>query len=101
MRIHQLELKNFRCFEHYALPLAPRFSLLIGDNGSGKTVMLDALAVAAGSFLLGIPEARPREIRRDEIRAVNLVLGQTVIEEKAGETEVSARGELDGITLNW
>src|SRR5579883_2256488 len=53
MRIDRLELENFRCFSRYEIALAPRFTLLIGDNGSGKTAMLDALAVAAGSFFLG------------------------------------------------
>jgi hypothetical protein len=47
-------------------------------------MMLDALAVAAGSFLLGIPEAVGPPINQDEIRAVSLVLGQTV----TGETVV-------------
>ena len=101
MRILELGLKNFRCFKKCSLPLAPRFSLLIGDNGSGKTVILDALAVAAGSFLLGIPDEISRSITKDEIRAVNLVMGQTVTRETAGETEVFARGELDGVTLQW
>jgi predicted ATP-binding protein involved in virulence len=101
MRILELNLKNFRCFEECSLPLAPRFSLLIGDNGSGKTVILDALAVAAGSFLLGIPDAISRPITKDEIRAVNLVMGQTVTRETVGETEVFARGELDGLALHW
>jgi predicted ATP-binding protein involved in virulence len=74
---------------------------LIGDNGSGKTVMLDALAVAAGSFLLGVPDAISRPIIKDEIRAVNLLMGQTGTRETVGETEVFARGVLDGVTLEW
>jgi len=101
MRILELSLTNFRCFEQCSLALSPRFSLLIGDNGSGKTVMLDALAVAAGSFLLGIPKEISRPIKKDDIRAVNLVLGQTVTRETVGETEVSVRGELDGVNLQW
>ena len=77
MRILELSLKNFRCFEAYRLRLASRFTLLIGENGSGKTVMLDALAVAASSFLLGIPGVAARAISRDEIRAIDLVVGGT------------------------
>jgi predicted ATP-binding protein involved in virulence len=101
MRIHSLELKNFRCFEHYKLSLAPRFTVLIGDNGSGKTAILDALAVAAGSFLLGIPQAVSRPIHPEEIRSVNLVLGQAVTQEEVGDTEVSAEGEVNRETVAW
>jgi predicted ATP-binding protein involved in virulence len=101
MRIFEVGLRNFRCFEAYSLRLARRFSLLIGENGSGKTAMLDALAVAAGSFLLGIPEATSRPINGDELRAVNLAMGQSVTRESIGETEVFARGEIDGLDLQW
>jgi AAA15 family ATPase/GTPase len=62
MLIRSVKLQNFRCFNHYQLSLAPRFSVFIGDNGSGKTAVLDALAVAAGCFLLGIPRAPARSI---------------------------------------
>ncbi len=49
MLIHNLELRNFLCFDHYSLSLAVRFTVLIGDNGSGKSAVLDALAVAVAT----------------------------------------------------
>jgi predicted ATP-binding protein involved in virulence len=101
MRIRSLELKNFRCFEHYKLSLAPRFTVLIGDNGSGKTAILDALAVAAGSLLLGIPEVESRPIEPDEIRSADLVLGRAAAREGVGGTEVLAVGEINGETVSW
>ena len=101
MLIRSLELKNFRCFTHYQLSLAPRFTVLIGDNGSGKTAVLDALSVAVGSFLLGVPRAATRSIHPDDVRAANLILGQSVTREEAGETEVAAQGEINGQLLSW
>ena len=50
MRIDQIQLQNFKCFEEHELDLNPQFTLLVGDNGSGKTSILDALAVAAGNL---------------------------------------------------
>ena len=101
MRILELNLKNFGCFEVCTLRPAARFSLLVGDNGSGKTLLLDALAVAAGSFLLGIPEAFCRQINRNEIRAVDVVTGETVTGEQPAEAEVEAVGEVEGTKVRW
>ena len=98
MRIVELSLKNFRCFEAYTLGFAPRFSLLIGENGSGKTVMLDALTVAAGLVPSRDSWSCSAPIGKDDIHAIDLVLGQTPTprREKAGESEVSAKGDIKG-----
>ena len=70
MRIDTLDLQNFRCFESFHLDLDPRCTVLIGNNGAGKTAILDALAVASGSWFieLGSSNLRPRPILKDEIR---------------------------------
>ncbi|MFN0119875.1 MAG: AAA family ATPase [Blastocatellia bacterium] len=46
MRIDRLTLHNFRKFENLTLDLHPQFNLLVGGNGSGKTTILDALAIS-------------------------------------------------------
>ena len=48
MRIDRIHLSNFKLFEDFELTLNPEFTLLIGENGSGKTSILDALAIACG-----------------------------------------------------
>jgi predicted ATP-binding protein involved in virulence len=69
MRIDHLAIQNFRGFESFDLKLNPQFNLLVGNNGSGKTTILDALYIAAGSWLLGIdgPKKAP-SIDEDEVR---------------------------------
>ena len=43
-RLEKLELSNFRRFEHLEVNLHPRLTVFIGDNGSGKTSILDAIS---------------------------------------------------------
>jgi predicted ATP-binding protein involved in virulence len=50
MRIHELRLQNFRRFEDVTVPFPERFSVLVGDNGSGKTSVLDAVARVLNLF---------------------------------------------------
>ena len=44
MAYRRLTLKNFRCFAATTIPLHPRVTVLIGENGSGKTTVAEARA---------------------------------------------------------
>lgn len=68
MRIDRLNLKNFKGFTEYELNLHPQFNLLVGKNGVGKTSILEALTVAAGSWFLGLRGYDTRHIRPDDVR---------------------------------
>ncbi|MCX6344260.1 MAG: AAA family ATPase [Armatimonadetes bacterium] len=43
MLLKKLTLKNFRCYDEFALPVDGRLSILIGENDCGKSVILDAI----------------------------------------------------------
>ncbi|MEM9463020.1 MAG: AAA family ATPase [Myxococcota bacterium] len=72
MRLDRIELKNFRGFEHFELELHPRFTLLIGGNGSGKTNALEGLAVGLGEWIRSGIERATRENRRVEQHDIRL-----------------------------
>jgi predicted ATP-binding protein involved in virulence len=69
MQISHLTIKNFNGFDSREINFHPRFNLLAGDNAAGKSSVLDALAVAVGSWFLGIhgfekgPGIDPEEVR--------------------------------------
>ncbi len=71
MRIDRLRIKNFKAFDDREFTFPEQFTVLIGDNGTGKTSVLDTLAIAAGSYLLGIDGVAAIAIEKDEIRRVS------------------------------
>lgn len=56
MRINRLSIQNFKKYANQEFVFDPHFNLLIGNNGAGKTTILDAVAVAAGVWLLDVPD---------------------------------------------
>ena len=72
MRIDTIEIRNFKGFADEIFHLNPRFTVFIGDNAQGKTSVLDALAVAVGSFFIGIEGVSSRTIADNEIRVVTI-----------------------------
>lgn len=76
MKREQLELKNFKGFAHKTIDFSPQINVLIGDNGSGKTAILDALAVGIGTLLLGFDGIISRTIKNNEIHQIDQQLGQ-------------------------
>lgn len=48
--LKRLTLRNFRKFEEITLDLDERLTLLVADNGGGKTAMLDGIALALWDF---------------------------------------------------
>ncbi len=41
--IRRADIRNFRCYKHLEIPECSRLNILVGENGSGKTALLEAL----------------------------------------------------------
>ncbi|MFM6755762.1 MAG: AAA family ATPase, partial [Dolichospermum sp.] len=54
MHIQKVTIKNFRCFEHLEVNLDPDINIFVGNNGSGKSALLDAIAAAMYPYVAEI-----------------------------------------------
>ena len=70
MILTKLQLDNFRCFESVCLELDPQLNVFIGGNGSGKSSLLDAVALSLGPVLSHLPELKGPGLSRSDIRLV-------------------------------
>jgi len=55
MKLVRLHLQNFRCFERLVVEFDPKLTVIVAENGAGKTSILDALAIGFGRFLTKLP----------------------------------------------
>jgi len=109
MRIDHLTIKNFKGFEErsfdFSRPISSKesgsFHVLIGENGSGKSTALDALAVALGIWHVASPSAGWRSIEPEEARLIRVQEGDQVRFDPSPSPGVSAQGQIDGRSLRW
>jgi predicted ATPase len=47
--INEIDIRNFRCFQRLHLGNCKRVNVIVGDNGAGKTSLLEAVFLALGS----------------------------------------------------
>lgn len=69
MFIDKLNIKNFKGFTDLSLTFKDRITVIIGNNGAGKSSILDALSISAGCYLipLGGGEKFQRTIKKSEV----------------------------------
>jgi predicted ATP-binding protein involved in virulence len=74
MKLQYLTLENFRTCEHLDLELGNRLTVLLGNNGSGKTSVLDGIAIGLGAALTHLPLVSGITFKENgDIRQVNNV----------------------------
>lgn len=80
MRIRRIRMVNFRSFTDFEVKLDPRLNLIIGGNESGKSTIVEALAVA----LFSDPASRSRGVRELERWGTNSATRLELTFEHAG-----------------
>jgi predicted ATP-binding protein involved in virulence len=105
VRIDRLEIKNFKKFSDFTLDLHPQFTLLVGGNGTGKTTILDALAIAAGIWLVNSPDTTLNNSRRNilpsEIRLKTLETDNMVQLAECTPVQIKVTGKINSQEVIW
>ncbi len=68
MQINRLIIENFKGHAHCEVDFQPGFNLLIGDNSTGKTSILEAASVALGGFISGVEGELSKNIGKEDVR---------------------------------
>lgn len=99
LRLDKLSLTNFRCFESCEIDFHPNLTVLVAENGSGKTAVLDAAGAALSVFVNAIyPPERVRRIERSDVR---LVPGEDRRMSPCLPTEYEAQATVQDQTVTW
>lgn len=71
MRLKTLKLENFRCFDALEVNLHPQMTVLVAENGQGKSSILDAIRIALWPFVGSFDLARTKKNEPENSLAVD------------------------------
>lgn len=91
MRITKLDIENFRGIVHAHFAPASNINVLIGENGAGKSSILDAAALALSWYTS----------RFININANGWVIGESDIRNCEREARISIEIEIGGRAISW
>jgi predicted ATP-binding protein involved in virulence len=98
MVLDQIELANFRCFDHLLVKLDRHLNVFVGGNGAGKTAILDSVAMALSAILARFPfekRAKIPPIGPSDIRSI-------AEDQSAPFAQISATGRANGSSpISW
>ncbi|MCQ2514284.1 MAG: tetratricopeptide repeat protein [Ruminococcus sp.] len=83
MFLKSLRIKNFKGFENIKVKFDNKINLIIGNNGMGKTSVLEAVIISLGGFICGIDGVKGKnitDITEDNIRIEMHKTGEGSIE---------------------
>lgn len=101
MMIENLTLKNYRCFPEIELNFHDRLTVIAGSNGSGKTSVLEGIAVSLGTMFAGFDGVSGISIHKSDAHLKAYKMGESEDLQAQYPVEISADGKIDGRLVFW
>ena len=101
MKINEITIKNFRGFEDFHAELNPNLTVFIGNNGSGKSTVLDAISISIGTFFSGLDGVPGTGINKDDVTCKSFDMGTVIDLQHQYPSVITAKGEVGGEIMEW
>lgn len=101
MYLEKISLQNFRCFEKLDVNFHRKLTVIIGANGSGKTSLLESIAIAVSTMFT--PMDGPKGLGIDKVQAhlKAYAIGSTSDVQAQYPVKISATAVIDGQSVYW
>jgi predicted ATP-binding protein involved in virulence len=102
MKLNSLTLHNFRQYDHGLFRFHDHFTVLIGNNGKGKTTVLDALSIMLNTYFQGsrMPTGGGT-IKKSDARFLFTEKEGQVFRESHQDVWLQATAIVDGTPVDW
>ncbi|MBO5636305.1 MAG: AAA family ATPase [Acidaminococcaceae bacterium] len=70
MHVSKIRMQNFRCYTDFTMEFSPNLTVIVAENGKGKTAILDGLAIAMAPYLAAFPGIKARNFQPNDVRMV-------------------------------
>lgn len=101
MFLKSIELLNFRCFSKLKVEFHNRLTVIVGNNGAGKSTVLEAATIAAGTLTSAMDGLTNYGIKKSDAHYKCYELGSNIDVQPQFPVEIIASGMIDGQTVTW
>ena len=101
MFLKSMTLHNFRCFSDLKVNFNNRLTVLVGNNGAGKSTVLEAAAIVAGTLTSAMDGLTNYGIKKSDAHYKCFDLGSNVDVQPQFPVEITAVGTVDGQEISW
>ena len=101
LKINKLYLNNYRCFKDFTIDFHDQLTVLVATNGKGKTAILDAIAVAFGTFVNSTGLARGSVFNRSDVQKIKARETKTNEMEEVYPLVLEANGLINNEVTHW
>lgn len=105
MYINRLCLKNYRCYDDFEIDFHKDLTVIVAENGKGKTAILDAVTVALGPYLTCFEGVKANQISDTDVRQIKDTSDGTLDHVLRMKSQypvvVGAEGFIDGEKITW
>ncbi|MCT7650879.1 AAA family ATPase [Aliarcobacter butzleri] len=101
LKINKLYLDNYRCFKDFTIDFHDQLTVLVATNGKGKTAILDAIAVAFGTFVNSTGLARGSVFHRSDVQKIKARETKTNEMEEVYPLVLEANGLINNEDTHW
>ncbi|WP_418187050.1 AAA family ATPase [Aliarcobacter lanthieri] len=101
LKINKLYLDNYRCFKDFTINFDEQLTVLVATNGKGKTAILDAIAVAFGTFVNSTGLARGSVFHRSDVQKIKARETKTNEMEEVYPLVLEANGVINNKVTHW
>lgn len=101
MRLNKLHLENFRNFSTLDIDFDERLTVIVGNNGAGKTTILEAISIAIGTFFAGLDGIAGKTISKKDAHIVSYEVGTSDDIQFQFPVVIKASGAIGEKTVDW
>ncbi len=101
MLLKSMVLHNFRCFTDLEVSFNNRLTLIVGNNGAGKSTVLEAAAIAIGTLPSAMDGLANYGIKKSDAHYKYYDLGSNIDVQSQFPVEITAYGDIGGKEISW
>lgn len=101
MFLESMVLRNFRCFSEINIQFNNRLTVVVGNNGAGKSAILEAATIAAGTLTSAMDGLTNFGIKKEDAHYKCYDLGSNIDVQPQFPVGIHAVGTIEGQTIEW